>query len=70
MKELVRLDPDDTLNALVARNPAVLPVLNGHGLDTCCGGALSLREAARQHGLELAGLLAALDTAVAGARNR
>jgi regulator of cell morphogenesis and NO signaling len=61
------LSPDRTLNELVALEPRLLLVLNAHGLDTCCGGAHTLREAARRHDLDLAALLAALDAAQAGA---
>ena len=35
------------------------------GLDTCCGGALTLAEAAAHHGLEIEALLAALQEAAA-----
>ena len=48
-----KIDPDATLNELVAAEPRVLPVLHRYGLDTCCGGALPLREAARRHELSL-----------------
>jgi iron-sulfur cluster repair protein YtfE (RIC family) len=60
------VDPDDTLNAVVARRPETLAALAALGLDACCGGALSLREAARRHGLDLATLLDALDGAPGG----
>lgn len=68
MKEIARIEAEDTLNAVVARYPSTLPVLTEHGLDTCCGGALSLREAARHHDLDVAGLLDELNAA-AGAAN-
>jgi regulator of cell morphogenesis and NO signaling len=58
------VDGNETLNELVARAPAALPVLQRYGLDTCCGGALPLAVAAEHHGLELAGLLAALREAL------
>lgn len=48
------------LNEIVAQNPDALPILTSFGLDTCCGGALPLREAAERHGLALSELLAAL----------
>ena len=59
------IEPTETLNELVARAPAALPVLQRFGLDTCCGGALPLAVAAQRHGLDLAELLAALREAVA-----
>jgi len=51
---------EDTLNAIVARYPQALPVLQRLGLDTCCGGALPLQTAAQHHSLDLAEVLAAL----------
>lgn len=50
-------DSTTTLNELVERLPATHRVLSAHGLDTCCGGALPLEEAARRHGIALPGLL-------------
>ena len=45
-------DTAETLNAIVTRYPEALKVLRAFGLDTCCGGALPLRVAAYQHGLD------------------
>ena len=56
----ITIDANDTLNALVARAPETLPVLQRFGLDTCCGGALTLAVAAQHHNLDLAALLSAL----------
>jgi iron-sulfur cluster repair protein YtfE (RIC family) len=58
-----RIDAADPLNAIVARYPQTLPVLQRFGLDTCCGGALPLRTAAEHHNLDLAELIAALRAA-------
>jgi regulator of cell morphogenesis and NO signaling len=55
----------DTLNEIVARYPAALPVLQRFGLDTCCGGALPLATAAEHHALDAGVLLAALAEACA-----
>ena len=49
-----------TVNALPREMPAAAAVLNRLGIDTCCGGSLSLAEAAASAGLPLAQLLAAL----------
>ena len=57
------ITPEMTINEITQRSPKTLPVLNGFGLDTCCGGPLSLEEAARRHGLDLAELLASLEAA-------
>lgn len=58
------ISADDTLNALIARHPSTLPVLQRFGLDTCCGGALALRVAAEHHHLDLTQLLTALQSAL------
>ena len=54
------LSPDQTLNQVVAHAPQTLSVLQRFGLDTCCGGSLSLRVAAERHQLDLDTLLTAL----------
>ena len=50
-----------TLNAITLAWPDTLGVLGDFGLDTCCGGALPLREAVRRHGLELEAVVKALE---------
>jgi regulator of cell morphogenesis and NO signaling len=50
----------DTVNDLLRETPAAAPVLNRLGIDTCCGGSLSLAEAAASVDMPLSGLLAAL----------
>jgi regulator of cell morphogenesis and NO signaling len=54
------IDPQESLNVLVARLPETLPVLQRFGLDTCCGGALPIVVAAQHHALNLDELLQAL----------
>jgi len=49
-----------TVNDLLRETPAAAAVLNRLGIDTCCGGSLSLAEAAASVGLPLGELLAAL----------
>ncbi len=56
----VGIDPGETINDLVARRPELMPVLQSFGFDLCCGGALSLREAAEHHDVSLPTLLTAL----------
>jgi iron-sulfur cluster repair protein YtfE (RIC family) len=58
-----KIDPEATLNQLVEAEPKVLPVLHRYGLDTCCGGALPVREAARRHELSLEEFLTELGLA-------
>ena len=49
-----------TVNDLLRLTPASAAILNRLGIDTCCGGALSLAEAAASVGMTLSELLAAL----------
>jgi len=65
MTSPVAIDPLESVNDLVRRLPDALPVLNAFGLDTCCGGALSLADAARANGLAVDDLLDAIRAAVA-----
>ena len=62
----ITIAAEDTLNAIVARYPQTLPVLQRFGLDTCCGGALPLHTAAQHHDLDLAEVLAALRAELEG----
>jgi regulator of cell morphogenesis and NO signaling len=62
----ITVDANETLNELVARAPEALPVLQRFGLDTCCGGSLTLAVAAGHHGLALDELLAAIAEALGG----
>lgn len=52
--------PALSVNDVLRESPAAAAVLNRLGIDTCCGGSLSLAEAAGSIGLPLALLLAAL----------
>lgn len=56
-------DPSLTVNDVLARWPATLPLLNSLGIDTCCGGTDSLRDAAQRAGVPLPVLLAAVEHA-------
>lgn len=51
---------DETINEVTNAYPATLPVFQSFGLDICCGGALTLREAASRHELDVAQLLKAV----------
>jgi iron-sulfur cluster repair protein YtfE (RIC family) len=49
-----------TLNEIVSLHPEAVRPLATLGLDTCCGGALTVEEAAERHGLEPEVVLARL----------
>ena len=45
---------------LTAEHPELQPVLDRFGLDTCCGGHLTVAEACSEDGLDVAGVAKAL----------
>ena len=55
---------EDSLNAIITRYPEALPVFQRFGLDTCCGGSLSLRTAVQHHDLDLDTVVSALIGAI------
>lgn len=56
-----------SLAELAASSAAAVRVLERYGLDYCCGGALTLEQAAREKGLEAAAVLAEIEQAHAAA---
>ena len=53
--ETTRLDArlrSTLIRDLVETYPAAMPVLNSYGIDICCGGGLTIPEAASAHQLE------------------
>ena len=63
----IHLDCHWSVNEVIARYPAAIAPLNAHGIDTCCGGALSVEQAARDARVDPRQLCAALDAAIAAA---
>jgi regulator of cell morphogenesis and NO signaling len=66
-RPIPRIDPELTVDAALRRYPAVAAVFNTFGVDACCGGARSIRDAAREDGADCCALLAALELAAAEA---
>lgn len=62
-------DPDWSVNATIQRFPSTVAVFNEYGVDACCGGAATLREAALEAGVALDQLLGALESAAAATAN-
>lgn len=52
-----------TVNEVIRQVPAAVAVFKRHGIDSCCGGGLVVREAAARHGIDEATLLAELEAA-------
>jgi iron-sulfur cluster repair protein YtfE (RIC family) len=61
----MRLDPMLSVHELILRYPAALPVLTTAGIDTCCGGGLTLAAAAQGSRLTFEQLAARLERALA-----
>jgi len=58
-------DPELTLDELTNRFPETIEIFNRFGMDVCCGGGATLREAAERDGVNLASIQAALRDALA-----
>jgi iron-sulfur cluster repair protein YtfE (RIC family) len=54
-----------TVNETIRLHPATVTVFKLHGIDSCCGGALRVMDAAVRHGIDPDALLEELN-AVAG----
>jgi len=54
------LAPEDTVATAVRRSPRALEILRGFGIDTCCGGGLTLAQAAASAGIPAERVLRAL----------
>ncbi|BCZ88120.1 hypothetical protein TthAA37_23070 (plasmid) [Thermus thermophilus] len=55
-----------TVNEILRRYPEAVELLTGLGLDTCCGGAEPLEEAAKAAGQEPEAVLRALEAFLEG----
>jgi iron-sulfur cluster repair protein YtfE (RIC family) len=62
------IDPTRQVNEVIRTHPETIAVFNRFGIDTCCGGAVSIQIAAARDGADLDELMAALSGAVQGAR--
>jgi iron-sulfur cluster repair protein YtfE (RIC family) len=58
-----------TVNEVIRIFPDTVTVFNAFGVDSCCGGAASLEEAALDAGADRSELISALRAAVDNARN-
>jgi iron-sulfur cluster repair protein YtfE (RIC family) len=68
MTNLVDVDlTTATINDITARYPQTITVFNDFGVDACCGGHVTLADAATRDGVSLPDLTAALRKAIADA---
>lgn len=56
---------DTLVNDAVKQYPQTLHIFNVAGIDTCCGGALPIGEAAKRHGKDVDVLLKSIEIATA-----
>ena len=59
-----RIGPELSVDEVIARWPRTIGVMNDLGLDTCCGGYMSLRRAARTARVALPILLTRLEETI------
>jgi regulator of cell morphogenesis and NO signaling len=64
-RPIPRLEPEALVNDVLREHPATARVFNAFGIDACCGGARSLRDAAREDGADPSALLAELEWTLA-----
>ncbi len=57
--------PEETVQSLVQRSPWALAALRKLGIDTCCGGSLTLAQAAASAGIPTERVLRALGESAA-----
>ena len=57
------------VNDVIQSHPGTTNVFNEFGIDACCGGAVSVQDAAVRDGADPAALLNALNAVVAGRRH-
>ena len=67
MQNETAIDPAASVNDVISRYPATIHVFNKFGLDSCCGGAAPIVDAARRDGADLDALLEELRRATAAA---
>ena len=54
-----------SVNDVVRQFPATVALFKHYGIDACCGGAASVRDAAQRHGADAAELLSELQQMIA-----
>ncbi len=58
------LDCSSSVNAVMTQYPSTIQVFNRFGVDTCCGGVLSVEQAAQANAVDAKALCAALRDAM------
>lgn len=55
---------DMVINDVIRKYPQTIKVFNDHKVDSCCGGGASIETTAKRDGVDVEGLLKALNEAV------
>jgi regulator of cell morphogenesis and NO signaling len=55
------IEPEQTVNEVIAQRPNTLAVFRSYGIDACCGGSLQIEEVCRRHGIDQIELLLRLE---------
>ena len=61
---VIVINPAWTIEEMIARAPRTLAVFERFAIDTCCGGGVSIADAARRDREDLDALLSALRAAI------
>ena len=64
MRESTRIERTSIVNDVIRDHPSTLSVFNYFGVDACCGGNLSIAEAAENEFIDAGALVAALRNSV------
>ena len=62
-EKMSQITREMSINDVIKAWPATLPVFNTFGVDSCCGGARTLAQAAAEGNFDLNAFLAALNEA-------
>ena len=54
------------INDVIKKYPQTIKVFNDHKVDSCCGGGAPIETTAKRDGVDVEGLLKALNAAAAG----
>ena len=58
---------DMIINDIIRKYPQTIKVFNDYKVDSCCGGGAPIETTAKRDGIDVVGLLKALNEAVGGA---
>ena len=60
-----KITEDMIINDVVAKHPESMKIFNRHKVDSCCGGAASIKDTAAMNSADLAAVMTDLNAAIA-----